>query len=161
MEGRTIASQRAKNEMTTNLKQNGPKGQPAASQPPHILLAEDDKEMRALLAVALRSTGYEVTECGNGAELLDHLGSFILPDTEHENVNLVISDIRMPGLTGLEILEGLSRHGNFPPFILITAFGDVETHARAKYWGALAIFDKPFDVDDLVAKVRKVVPLAG
>jgi len=147
--------------MDANLKRNMPKGKCAALFSPRILLAEDDKEMRVLLAGALRRAGYEVIECGNGVELLEHLGSFILPDEEHEEVNLVISDIRMPGLTGLEILEGVSKCSDFPPFILITAFGDVETHARAKYWGALAMFDKPFDVDDLVARVRKVVPLSN
>ncbi|MGH7494017.1 MAG: response regulator [bacterium] len=135
-----------------------PKGSSAPRGAPHILLAEDDKEMRALLAGALRRAGYWITECGDGIELLEHLASFILPDEEHEKVDLVISDIRMPGLTGLEILQGLSRRGDFPPFILITAFGDVETHATAEYYGALAMFDKPFDVDDLVAKVQKVMP---
>ena len=146
--------------MKTNAKRKRPKNGSATLFSPHVLLAEDDKEMRSLLAVALRRAGYGVTECSNGIELLEHLGSFILPDEDYEVIDLVISDIRMPGVTGLEILEGLSRHGSFPPFILITAFGDVETHARAKYWGALATFDKPFDVDDLVAKVRKAVPLS-
>jgi DNA-binding response OmpR family regulator len=147
--------------MGIHAERKKPKQSSAALSAPHILLAEDDREMRALLAGALRRAGYGVTECGDGVELLELLGSFILPDLEHVAVDLVISDIRMPGLTGLEILEGLSRHGDFPPFILITAFGDVETHARAKYSGALAMFDKPFDVDDLVAKVRKVVPLSS
>ena len=147
--------------MAASFEKKRPNGNSGAQHSPHILLAEDDKEMRVLLAGALRRAGYAVTECGNGVELLDHLGSYVLPDEEHEEVDLVISDIRMPGLTGLEILEGLSRRGDLPPFILITAFGDVETHARAKHWGALAMFDKPFDVDDLVAKVRKVVPLSG
>lgn len=132
----------------------------AVAEPPHILLAEDDKEMRALLTHALRRAGYFVTECSNGMELLDHLGSYILPGEEHEQVDLVISDIRMPGLTGLEILEGVSKHENFPPFFLITAFGDAEAHAQAERFGARAMFDKPFDVDDLLAKVRRVVPFA-
>lgn len=144
--------------MRTNSKRKMSKGGSARLGSPHILLAEDDKEMRVLLAVALRSAGYGVTECGDGLELLEHLASFVLPEEEHQAVDLVISDIRMPGVTGLEILEGLNRRGDFPPFILITAFGDVETHARANYCGAVAMFDKPFDVDDLVAKVRKVVP---
>jgi DNA-binding NtrC family response regulator len=71
-------------------------------------------------------------------------------------VDLVISDIRMPGLSGLEILEGLSKREDFPPFVLITAFGDAATHAAAEQNGALALFDKPFDIDDLVEKVRKI-----
>lgn len=116
--------------------------------------------MRALLARALRRTGYVVIECSNGVELLEHLGSYILREEEHEEIDLIISDIRMPGVTGLEILEGLNQHEDFPPFILITAFGDAETHAEAERFGALAMFDKPFDIDDLIAKVRKIVPPA-
>lgn len=114
--------------------------------------------MRALLAHALRRAGYEVVECCDGLELFEHLGSYFMPVEEHKKVDLVISDIRMPGLTGLEILEGLCKRRDFPPFVLITAFGDAATHAEAEQYGALAMFDKPFDIDDLIAKVRKIVP---
>ena len=80
-----------------------------------ILLAEDDKEMRSLLALMLRKEGYQVCECMDGLSLLDMLSSFFLPDEEHENFDLIISDIRMPGVTGMEILMifhplSLSRH---------------------------------------------------
>lgn len=144
--------------MQTKSKRKRQKAKPNAEMAPRILLAEDDHEMRALLARALRRSGYEVIACSNGVELLEHLDSYILREEEHEEIDLIISDIRMPGLTGLEILEGLSKHDDFPPFILITAFGDAETHAEAERYGALAMFDKPFDIDDLLAKVRKIVP---
>ena len=139
-------------------KEKRQKEKPIAAMAPHVLLAEDDHEMRALLVRALHRAGYEVVACSNGVELLEHLGSYILREEEHEEIDLIISDIRMPGVTGLEILEGLSKHDDFPPFILITAFGDAETHAEAERYGALAMFDKPFDIDDLLAKVRKIVP---
>lgn len=125
----------------------------------HILLAEDDTEMRALLALSLRKIGYNVTECRDGVGLLTYLGAFLLPDkSEHEHVDLIISDIRMPGFTGMELLEGAPKNEGFPPMILITAFGDEETHAQAKEFGAAAMFDKPFDMDDLLAKVRELLP---
>ena len=114
--------------------------------------------MRVLLARALHDAGYEVVTCRNGVELLEHLGAYFLPDEEQEPIALIISDVRMPGLTGLEILEGLSKHQDFPPSILITAFGDAGTHADAARFGALAVFAKPFDLDDLLARVRKIVP---
>jgi CheY-like chemotaxis protein/anti-sigma regulatory factor (Ser/Thr protein kinase) len=156
---RTIApSLRLEDQMQNHSNKKRQKGKPFAAIVPHILLAEDDQEMRALLARVLRKAGYGVTECSNGVELLEHLGSYFLPDEEHETIDLVISDIRMPGVTGLEILEGLCKHDDFPPFILITAFGDTETHAEAERFGALAMFDKPFDIDDLLAKVQKIVP---
>ena len=70
---------------------------------------------------------------------------------------MIISDIRMPGLTGIEILEGLHTLESFPPMILITAFSDEETHAKAHRLEAAAIFDKPFDIEDLLAKVREIL----
>jgi CheY-like chemotaxis protein len=132
----------------------------ATMNPKHILVAEDDKEMRILLARALIKAGYEVTECPNGFNLLNHLGSYLLHE-KHKDVDLIISDIRMPGVTGLEVLEGLQKARRFPPVILITAFGDETIHSQAEQYGVAAMFDKPFDVDDLLAKVREIVPLQG
>ena len=130
------------------------------TNPYHILLAEDDKEMRALLALSLRKAGYEVTECHDGVGLLTHLAPLLLPNGIGDNdVDLIISDIRMPGFTGMEVLEGAPKNEGFPPMILITAFGDEETHVLAKEFGAAAMFDKPFDMDDLLAKVHELLPL--
>jgi len=127
---------------------------------PRILVAEDDGEMRAVLVEALRGNGYQVTECSDGFRPLNHLGSVLLsPEVlggESEEFDLVISDIRMPGVTGLSILEGVRLFEGFPPVILITAYGDEDTHTEAERLGAAAIFDKPFDVDDLLAKVRDI-----
>ena len=123
-----------------------------------VLLAEDDFEMRALLSMALRKSGYTVVECSDGIGMLTHLAAFLLPD-EFANapVDLIISDIRMPGVTGMEVLEGKPEKRGFPPMILITAFGDEETHALAERFGAAAMFDKPFDVDVLLEKVKDVL----
>jgi two-component system response regulator (stage 0 sporulation protein F) len=126
---------------------------------PRILLAEDDAEMRSLLALMLRKEGYHVTECPDGISLLDQLSFFFLPGQEHEEVDLIISDIRMPGVTGMEILMGAHENAGFPPIILITAFGDEKTHAQAKQFEAAAMFDKPFDIDDLLTKVRELMPI--
>ena len=129
-------------------------------KPKHILLAEDDKEMRAMLALALRKDGHEVTECSNGVDLFTHLESFFLPNGNGQNdVALIISDIRMPGITGMEVLEGTSHKEGFPPMILITAFGDEKTHTLAGELGAAAMFDKPFDMDDLLAKVHELLQI--
>lgn len=123
-----------------------------------LLLAEDEVEMRALLVWALRRAGYEVDVATDGLELLVKLdqNSAAVARGEFRRWDLIISDIRMPALGGLEALEGVAGREAFPPIILITAFGDAETHARGKRLGAVAIFDKPFDVDDLLAKVREV-----
>jgi len=124
-----------------------------------ILLADDDYEMRALLTLSLLRAGYKVVECPDGWSLLEHLEGYILLGSEDEKVDLIISDIRMPGITGIEILRGLPQGRGYPPVILITAFGDKKTHRQAEQFGATAIFDKPFEIDDLLAKVCKIVPL--
>ena len=123
---------------------------------PRILLAEDDDEMRRLLAHSLSEEGYEVTQCHDGGEFLVRLQSFIV-DKHSVDFDVIVSDIRMPGLTGLEILEELHECKEFPPMILITAFGDEDTHARAKKFGVAAIFDKPFEIDVLLSKVREIL----
>jgi DNA-binding response OmpR family regulator len=129
-----------------------------------VLLGEDDAEMRSVLAEALRDAGYTVVESADGMNLLTRLSSLLLsPEVasrDPEHFDLIISDIRMPGVTGLSILEGVQLFDGFPPMILITAFGDEETHVEARRLGVAAFFDKPFDVDELLAKVKELAPLA-
>ncbi len=123
-----------------------------------VLLAEDDKEMRRLLAQALRNCGYDVVACPDGMAMLTHLADFLLPEElGPEQFDLIISDIRMPGISGMEVLEGKPRQKTFPPMILITAFGDDETHDMAAALGAAAMFDKPFDLDDLLGTVKSIL----
>lgn len=131
---------------------------PAIARParPRVLLAEDDDEMRSLLATALRRDGYDVRTCTNGINLLER----VAPSFPHggiEDYALIISDIRMPGLSGLEVLADLQGHASAPPLILITAFGDDETHARAERLGALAVLDKPFPIDRLLDAAHRIV----
>jgi CheY-like chemotaxis protein len=125
---------------------------------PRILVADDDGQMRSLLAATLRRHGYGVTTCSNGVNLLQQLGHYFRAHGDDE-FDLVITDIRMPGLTGIEVLEGLRGVDGHPPVILITAFGDAETHAAAHRLGAAAIFDKPFELDGFVTAVQRIVEL--
>lgn len=130
---------------------------PIKKKIPHILLAEDNHEMRTLLSMSLRKNGYKVTEFADGRGMLDYYFS-TNPAQKEAALDLIISDIRMPFLTGMEILEGLHNCEGFPPVILITAFGDEETHKQAYLLGAAAVFDKPFDIEELIAKVQEIAP---
>ena len=134
----------------------------AVGNPRHVVLAEDDDEMRALLVMAFLRERYQVTECLHGVDLLGHLESFLcpqdIPPEQWEDFDLIVSDIRMPGVTALEVVEGVQQYGGLPPIILITAFGDRDTHMRACELGVKAVFDKPFEFDDLLAKARELVP---
>ncbi len=114
---------------------------------PQILLAEDDLELRELLMLVLSRAGYQVTGCDNGLQLLEQLELA-------EKYDLVISDVRMPALTGLEVLESQIDNPRCPPFICMTAFGDKTTHAAAQRFGATATIDKPFDMDEMIELVH-------
>jgi CheY-like chemotaxis protein len=123
----------------------------------NIILAEDDYEFRSLLAAVLRGDGHSVTECPDGSSLLDCLATS--SPAEKPSCELVISDVRMPDLTALEILERLHPRQGRPVWILMTAFGERQVHAEAKKLGVAATLDKPFEIDDLRDKVREVAAL--
>jgi DNA-binding response OmpR family regulator len=125
-----------------------------------VLLAEDDAEVRRLLTQALRRDGYDVIAVSTAEDLLGVLSASEAASPPGEPPDLIVSDIRMPGISGLEMLGVLRQGERPPPVILITAFGDSETHAKAARLGAEFVFDKPFDLSDLRAAVRSVVRLA-
>ena len=118
-------------------------GRPAKGR---VLLADDDLELRHLLSSELRQAGYAVTEVGSGTDLLDRLASDLIESAQPQ-FDLLVSDVRMPGWSGLEVLGGLRRAGLGLPVVLITAFGDPKTHRTAHKLGA-ELLDKPFDLDD-------------
>ena len=141
------------------MKMNQDRGdQPAAAWPAaRVLVAEDDDELRWLIARTLRKSGFDVVEASDGATLLDRIGEILLADRALSGLDLIVSDIRMPGLSGLDVLAGLQHSGCNVPVILITAFGDRETHEIAGRLGAVAVVDKPFNMDDLCDVVLESV----
>jgi len=147
--------------MPANIEQSrrATRPKPVARKSPlkhHILLADDDSEMRSMLALALMHEGYNVIECCNGEEL-----SLCLKESNTqctERVDLVISDIRMPGMSGLGVLATHGQKPKCPPMILMTAFGDDKARHEATRMGAVAFFDKPFELDELLQKVREITP---
>ncbi len=138
------------------LALNEPLGNTETSVPARVLLAEDDPAMRSMIAFALRRDGYEVCEVKDGNQLLKRLADRMLRPTW--DVDLVISDIRMPGKTGLDVLAGLRKADWSMPVILITAFGDEAVHDEAKRLGAATVINKPFDLDELRHAVQSAVP---
>ena len=122
-----------------------------------VLIAEDEEEMRALLAHTLRQFGYSVIECVDGLELMEYLASLV-GERVCEHIDLIVSDVRMPWVTGLEVLRGTHEYLGYPPFVLITAFPDEETRAQAKRLGAALMLSKPFEMDYFLEVVRTIVP---
>lgn len=99
----------------------------------------------------LSADGYDVREASDGGRLLIAMTAHLREP--EAGLDLVISDIRMPVCTGLEILEGLRQAHRRIPVILMTAFGDDETRATANRLGAI-LLDKPFALEDLREAVR-------
>jgi CheY-like chemotaxis protein len=121
-----------------------------------VLLAEDDYEMRKLIAWSLNKEGYGVIECEDGNQLMKKLGA-VFPFESNQHIDLIVSDIRMPGSTGLQALQSIREFADATPMILITAFPDDNTREMARRLGAIAVVEKPFDVDVLVDKVRRIL----
>ena len=126
---------------------------PVANTRGHVLLAEDDREFRRLVADALAADGYVITEVGSGRELLDGL-AHVARHVDHE-AWVIVSDVRMPEMTGLEVLTALRMARWTTPMLLMTAFGDDELHGDAAELGA-DVLDKPFDLDALRTRVASL-----
>jgi DNA-binding response OmpR family regulator len=127
----------------------------AAVPPVRVLLAEDDDDLRALLAEELRRDGHEVIEVSNGHELGELIVAHALQP--HDTEAIVISDIGMPGRTGLSVLERHRHTAWCPRFIFITGLGNDEVCAHALRLGAVAVVEKPFDLDELRDTLMKAV----
>jgi DNA-binding response OmpR family regulator len=122
-----------------------------------ILVGEDDTDLRQLIAASLVTDGHEVVEAADGREILALLAPTLARPGARSPFDLIISDIRMPGWSGLEVLAGLRHYPMAPSVVLITAFGDEHVHAEARRLGAAAVLDKPFDLDELRALVTNVL----
>lgn len=123
-----------------------------------VLVAEDDPEMRAMLVAALAADGFEVDAVASGTELRDRLAPWLERSPDPPRCDAIVTDVMMPGMTGLEILAGLAGVRRRPVVVVITAFGDRRTHDRAAALGALCVLDKPFDIDDLRTILLNVAP---
>ena len=114
-----------------------------------ILVIEDDEEMRSLLEDFLEDEGYEPDSADNGLEALHKLAK--------KPFDLVITDIRMPGLTGLDILSAVKKFQIEMPVIVITAFGGEEVYRRSIARGADGYLEKPIHLHKLKSLIYDLV----
>lgn len=114
-----------------------------------ILVADDDDDLRALVSLRLTRLKHQVVEVSNGEELLGAL--------ESSQPDLIISDLQMPLLSGIEALSRLRRTDWTVPFILMTGHPGPTTHDRANRLGAAYIVHKPLDLDYLCKLVQELV----
>lgn len=119
---------------------------------PLVLLAEDDRDLRALFGAGIRRAGYDVQALGDGREAIDYFtraAQKAAPIPE-----LIVMDIRMPYHSGLELLIALRLAEWHMPVILTTGFGDRTMHLRAQEFGAQALLDKPVSTRALVQTIN-------
>ena len=114
-----------------------------------LLVVDDERSMRELLSIVLRREGYDVVLAENGHKAIDEL--------ERGRFDLLISDIKMPDMSGVEVLRAAKAADASLPAIMMTAFASTETAVEAMRLGACDYLSKPFDIDLLKMKVREKI----
>jgi DNA-binding response OmpR family regulator len=126
----------------------------ASRRPLRVFVAEDDEDMRALIAQTLQHDGYEVISSRDGQQLLERLQDAMAAPLSMPDV--VITDILMPRYSGLGILSAMRQAGWETPVIILSALKEEDVGARARALGATAFFRKPFDMNDLRTAILSV-----
>jgi len=114
-----------------------------------ILAVDDEPNMRRLLEISLRQAGYQALSAANGRDALDMLKT--------EQVDLVVSDLHMPGMSGLELLKKIRVDNENIPFIMVTAQGEINTAVEAMKLGAADYILRPFDLEVLEVAIAKAL----
>jgi DNA-binding NtrC family response regulator len=114
---------------------------------PNVLVVEDEEKLRRVIELRLSGEGYDVSQAGSAEEAL----------TLAPRADLILSDLRLPGMDGMKLLELLRRQNGMAPVILMTAHGSVGAAVEAMKLGAADFLEKPFSLDHLSAVVRKAI----
>lgn len=112
-----------------------------------VWIVDDDESIRWVLEKALSPEGFDCTCFENGEDVLERL--------ERTAPDIVISDIRMPGIDGLELLQRIHAHDRDIPVIITTAHSDLSNAVNAYQSGTFEYLPKPFDIDEAISLVKK------
>jgi DNA-binding NtrC family response regulator len=118
----------------------------------HLLLIDDDPNTLASLARAFRLAGHEATVCDNGPRALELVRA--------EQFDLILSDVVMPGKSGMDLLEDLKKAGVLTPIVLISGQANIEMAVKATRLGALDFLEKPLSTDKLLLTVENALKLS-
>ncbi len=122
----------------------------------HILLAEDESNMRRSITLLLKRAGCKTTTVKNGEEVLAAIKSCA---HRSEPIDLVLCDLSLPGMSGIDVANGLRKIGINIPFLVMTGFIDRETGEELEKHGLHHVIFKPFDIKELIDKVVGVLAL--
>jgi two-component system response regulator AtoC len=118
-----------------------------------ILVVDDEVKMRRLLEMSLKNMGHEVIQAGDGEEALNCLGE--------APFDLVMTDLNMPRLSGMELLRSLRERGDDVPVIVLTAFGSIETAVEAMKLGAADYIIRPFEMETVELAVTRALAMGA
>jgi two-component system response regulator VicR len=116
-----------------------------------ILIVDDEYLIADILGYALEDEGYMAVKAGNGKRALEIL--------DRERPSLVITDFMMPGMNGLELARKIRSHATFKAVPILLMSGAQGNVGRATPELFDAVYDKPFDINEVVARIRELVPL--
>lgn len=114
-----------------------------------ILIIDDDKDMRSVLTDLARSGGYEAFSAGNGKTALKEIST--------HSPDLVLLDIKLPGIDGMTLLERIKEIDRNILIIMMTGHGDIKDAVKAMKLGALDYITKPFDNDEIITAIKKAL----
>ncbi len=115
----------------------------------HILVVDDEKDTCLLLSQVLEKEGYDVDTASSGKEALSIL--------KKKKINLVITDLKMPEMDGLTFLREARKLKSKAKFIMMTAYGEIETYLDAINLGAFDYLNKPMEISDVRIAVKKAL----
>ena len=117
-----------------------------------ILVVDDEAKMRRILEIMLTQLGYEVYQAADGQEAIDFLNT--------QSVDLIITDLKMPNVDGMELLRRLREQESNVSVIMVTAYGTVETAVDAMKYGASDYIVRPFELEAVEAAVKRALKLS-
>jgi CheY-like chemotaxis protein len=123
----------------------------AEERPPRVVIAEDNDDMRRVLCELVSGLGVEIAEASSGGDLVMLL-------TNDEPVDLLITDVRMPWMTGFQVAVSARNSGMSIPIIIVTAFPDDAMRAQIERLGSAVLLAKPFRPEELLSLVRERLP---
>ena len=123
---------------------------------PHVLIAEDEQNARFTLSLILRKAGYSVTAVENGRAALECLHDSL---TSGKPIDLLLTDLRMSGLTGIELLDAIKSLNISLPVVVITGYGTKEMLHRLSGMGIYSYLEKPFNAFELIRTVNQALAL--
>src|SRR5690242_5870139 len=120
---------------------------PSPEQRQRVLIVDDEPEMATVIEQALRRRGYEAVQRSSADAAWDLL--------EHEDFDVVVTDLNMRGMSGVELTDRVAKNRKDLPVIVITAFGSLETAIATLRAGAYDFITKPFDIEQLAVAVER------